>query len=291
VGITTVTGNTSATQAAKNVAKILEAAGRTDVPLAVGSDDRFGPAPSVAGRSRHIHGEDGLGDAGYPDATTVRAVDEAPAELIARVAAAHPGAVALVPIGPFTNVARALSAHRHLAGLLSTVVAMGGVAVPPGNALPLGEFNASYDPAATAVMVDAPWPRPPLLVGLDVTNRATFGEREMHLLAEGRTAAARFLDAPMRFYARSRADVRPADTPACHDLLALMALAVPDLLVTQELPVQVDTAGGPAWGTTVVDRRPNAASSAARWRVALDVDVERFRAEVRAVLLGEQRSP
>ncbi|MBI4878031.1 MAG: nucleoside hydrolase, partial [Planctomycetes bacterium] len=67
-----------------------------------------------------------------------------------------------------------------------------------GNALPVGEANIAHDPHAAELVVNAAWRTPPLLVGLDVTHQATLSEAEFALLAERRTPAARFLDAPAR---------------------------------------------------------------------------------------------
>src|SRR5207302_748562 len=115
VAVTTVTGNTDAAQAARNVAKVLEAAGRSDIPVVAGTTERVGAAPDLGHRSPHIHGTDGLGDAGIPEATTVTFLDERAPDCIARLAGARPGRLTLVPIGPFTNVARALEADGDLA--------------------------------------------------------------------------------------------------------------------------------------------------------------------------------
>jgi hypothetical protein len=49
----------------------------------------------------------------------------------------------------------------------------------------------------------------------------------------------------------------------------------------------VQASPGPAWGATLVDRRVGAARVSegwSPWRVALEVDAARFRAEVRALL-------
>jgi hypothetical protein len=70
---------------------------------------------------------------------------------------------------------------------------------------------------------------------------------------------------------------------------------LPDLISGPVLPLAVVTDPGPAWGATIADRRmPYFARAGegseqglpegfAPWRIGLEVDVERFRAEVRAL--------
>src|SRR6476646_9899285 len=57
VGITTVSGNQTVDKTTANALKILELAGRTDVPVYTGADRPFIRQRDVAG---HVHGESGL---------------------------------------------------------------------------------------------------------------------------------------------------------------------------------------------------------------------------------------
>jgi len=169
---------------------------------------------------------------------------------------------------------------------------MGGAARGPGNAQPFAEANIAHDPVAAAAVVDAGWAAPGLLVGLDVTNRATLTAAEFELLGQQRNAAAAFMDAPHRFYRTFGGTFSPPGETPCHDLAAAMALVDATIVDAPLLPVAVDTTGGPAWGATVADLRqpfferadPGATQSGGdhrRWHVAVEVDIARFRAEVR----------
>ena len=160
---------------------------------------------------------------------------------------------------------------------------MGGSVRAGGNARAAAEANFAHDPTAAALVAAAPWPAPPLLVGLDVTMRATLTEAEFALVAEGRTAAARFLAGPLAFYRGAR-----PESP-CHDLLAMIAAVHPGVVDGPVLPMAVDTGGSAAWGASVVDFRPGGDFPEGRpWVVGLDVDVDRFRAAVRG-LFGDLR--
>ncbi len=297
VAITVVWGNVPVAAATEAVLRVTAAAGRLDVPVAVGQAEPLGPAPLLR-PATFIHGDDGLGNVAGPLTGGARAVDEPAVDLLLRIGRERPREVSVVTIGPLSNLGVVLARHPGWAASVDELVVMGGSAGRGGNALPLGEANIANDPVAAARVVGAGWRRPPLLVGLDVTHDATLTEREFELVGQHRTPAAAFLDGPLRFYRRYGSTFTTPDCP-CHDLLAVMALSDPAVLTeVPVLPVAVDTTGGPAWGATVVDRRARsfAALEGAEqqrppgfsdWRVALGADAERFRCRVRA-LFGER---
>jgi purine nucleosidase len=204
----------------------------------------------------------------------------------------RPGEIAIVPIGPLSNLGRAIEDDPVFAAESGPLVVMGGSARKGGNAMPAAEANIGHDPVAAQAVVTAAWSSPPLLVGLDVTHHATLSDAEFELLAQKRTPAAAFLDAPLRFYRRFGSTMTAPDCP-CHDLLAVLALAEPEVIVEAPvLPLAVDRHQGPAWGATIVDFRApffdqvDGAAQAmhegfAPWRIALTADVDRFRTRVR----------
>jgi purine nucleosidase len=271
VAVTAVAGNVAVDQAAANLATVLAAAGRPEVPVAVGPPDPVGPTPPLR-RASAIHGHDGLGDSGITPAPFDPVAGGAPYWLTRWTESA-----VLVATGPLSNLARALDRDPTWPSRVAALVVMGGSARVGGNARAAAEANFAHDPAAAARVMAAPWPGSPLLVGLDVTLRATLAEGEFALLAERRTAAARFLAGPLAFYRGGR-----AESP-CHDLLALIAAVHAGVVTGPVLPVSVDTGGSAAWGASVVDFRPGGTEGDGRWTVGLDVDVDRFRAEVRGL--------
>ncbi|HEY2428371.1 MAG TPA: nucleoside hydrolase [Acidimicrobiales bacterium] len=299
VAVTAVAGNVDVDQAAANLATILAAAGHPQVPVAVGPADPVGPTPPVR-RASFIHGTDGLGDLGLTGGAWEPAPVGGP-ELLVELTAARPGELTVVATGPLSNLARALDADPGWAGRVADLVVMGGSARAGGNARPVAEANFANDPTAAARVAAGGWPRPPLLVGLDVTLRATLTDREFDLLAERRTPAAEFLAGPMAFYREMGSTfTAPGECP-CHDLVAMITAAHPGVVSGPELPMAVDIGGSAAWGESVVDFRALAFArrgttpagvgdaaddTGATWRIGLEVDVERFRAEVRSLFGG-----
>lgn len=295
VAVLATWGNVGAGGAAANVARILTAAGRTDVPLACGAEGPVGPAPLMT-RAEHVHGHDGLGGCAAGWATGVGVSAEPAGEMLARLTAQRPGELDLVTVGPLSTVAAALAGDPGIAARTRSLTVMGGSIAAGGNALPLAEANIAHDPEAAAAVVAARWAgeRPPLLVGLDVTGRALLGPDDRAAAEAGSSVAGRFLGGPLRHYAGyyARSGSTPVGWSPCHDLVATIA-AVDDDLVTDAptVPLAVDTGRSAAWGATVADLRPRPELDEAPvgftpWRVALRVDVDRFRAAFRALIAG-----
>jgi inosine-uridine nucleoside N-ribohydrolase len=295
VAVLATWGNVGADGAAANASRILTAAGRTDIPLALGASGPVGPAP-LMNRAEHVHGEDGLGGtaAEWPADAPVSA--EPAAELLARLTGERPGELDLVTVGPLSTVAAALRADPGTATRTRSLTVMGGSVAAGGNALPLAEANIAHDPVGAAEVVAAGWvgERRPLLVGLDVTARALLGPEDLAAAEAAGTTAGRFLVGPLHHYGGyyERSGQAPVGWSPCHDLVATIA-AVDDALVTSAptVPLAVDTGRSAAWGATVADFRPvpeadEVPAGFAPWRVALEADLDYFRAAFRALVAG-----
>ncbi len=144
--ITVVSGNVPVDQGVKNALYTAELCG-AGVPVYRGAERPLERAPVFA---RFFHGEDGLGDVGYPPPQGSPTPGHAADALVATVRA-NPG-LTLVTLGPLTNVALALERDPGIAGLVARCVVMGGAACTVGNVTPAAEFNVFVDPdAARAV--------------------------------------------------------------------------------------------------------------------------------------------
>ena len=296
--VTTVHGNVDLGRVVANIAIVLHAAGRADIPVGVGQAHPVGRAPDLL-RASFIHGFDGLGDCGHgPDLPG----EDIPAALGVTVTTANElldrfaGDATIVTLGPLSTMAAALERHPSIASRSRRLVVMGGAFASPGNAYPAAEANIVHDPVAAQRVLKAAWNEPPLLVGLDVTPEATLTATEVALIAEHRNPAAAFCDGPLRTYARfGGAFCHEGEFP-CHDLLATMAGALDDIVAGPILPVSVQTGPGPAWGMTVADfRQPfferagNSQAAPAGFvpcRVALELNHEAWQREVHRLFGG-----
>jgi len=261
LGVTTVAGNQTLEKTTANAIRVLELAGRAEIPVAAGS-----PRPLV--RELHVaanvHGETGLDGPDLPPAQAERTAQHAVDFLAERLDGAT-----LVATGPLTNVALLLARYPHVRP--ERIVLMGG-AIAEGNVTPAAEFNVWADPEAAARVFTSGLDV--TMVGLDVTHRALVTTEHAEELREsGRVgrAVAELLD----FYGVFHREVYGFEGSPVHDAVAVAHVIDPTLLETRHLNVQVDCASEFCRGRTVVDiwRRtalePNA-------HVAIDIDANRF---------------
>jgi pyrimidine-specific ribonucleoside hydrolase len=267
VGVTTVAGNTTLENTTANALRILELAGRGDIPVAAGADRPLLRVPVVASS---VHGETGLDGPDLPPPAGAPVAAHAVDFLAERLTAgARP--VTLVPTGPLTNVALLLARHPGVAGRIERIVLMGG-AIAEGNVTPAAEFNIWADPEAAARVFESGIDM--TMVGLDVTHRALMlPEHADRLRASGRVGevVAELWD----FYQRHHTRVYDFPGTPVHDALALAHVVRGDLLTTRRRHVAIDCASELCRGRTVVDlwqvtgNEPNA-------DVAVEVDGPAF---------------
>ena len=263
-GVTTVAGNQTVDKTTRNALKVLELAGRTDVPVAAGADR---PLRRVLRTAAHVHGESGLDGPTLPE-PSARAVDLRAADFLAELI--EPGVV-LVPTGPLTNVALLLEGHPDVGERLERIVWMGG-AIAEGNVTPAAEFNAFVDPEAAATVFASGIPV--TMIGLDVTHRALFTRAHAERV-RGTGRAGRVVAELSDFFQQFHDGRYGFDGSPIHDAMAVAHVVDPTLVTTLRCNVEVETASTLCDGRTVVDRwavtgrAPNA-------HVGVDVDAPRF---------------
>ena len=184
--------------------------------------------------------------------------------------------IVLVPTGPLTNVATALTVEPRLAELIPYMIIMGG-AHHTGNITPRAEFNIWADPEAARVVL-ASGVRRITLVSLDATHRALVSLEDCDafraLGTPAGTATAAFVERRIAGYDKGQPMSRTGSAPV-HDALCIAAVVAPDIITTRPLYVDVEVHGELTVGETVVDvsgrskRPPNC-------EVAFDADERRF---------------
>jgi len=270
--ITCVAGNVALPAVVANTHAVLDLAGAGDVPVAAGADRPLVERPRDAS---HMHGADGLGNAGLPAST--REVSSMHAvELMRRVLNESADPVTIVALAPMTNLALLLRTYPEVADRIERVVFMGGSA-SVGNATASAEFNVWHDPEAASIVLNSGVPA--TMYGLDVFTRVAVPEPVVARLQQMDDPLARAVGGLLGY----RAQVGITDTAALRligDAGAVCALAAPHLVRTETWPVQVDLAGL-SRGQTIVDRRSSLGEDAVHGRadpwpeveVTLDVEV------------------
>src|ERR1700740_2203350 len=108
--ITAVAGNVPLDLTLPNALRMVEIAGRTEIPVAAGAK---APLLRRLVTATYAHGENGLGGAVFPP-PKIKPSAEPAAVLIRQIVRNFPGEVTLLTIGPLTNIATALNADTEL---------------------------------------------------------------------------------------------------------------------------------------------------------------------------------
>jgi len=266
VGVTTVSGNQTVDKTTNNALRVLELAGRADIPVYTGADRPFIRPRDVAA---HVHGESGLDGPDLPPPSRQAQPQNAVEYLAERYRGSEKPV--LVPTGPLTNIGLLFATHADARP--ERIVLMGG-AIGEGNRTPAAEFNIWADPeAAQRVFVEG---LDTTMVGLDVTHKALVTpEHTERMRGAGKVgkAVAELMDFYTRFH-RSRYPELPGSP--MHDPVCVAHLIDPTLMEVRDAFIDVDCSGGPSWGRTNVDLRGREHFGPPNAKVGVDIDGERF---------------
>lgn len=256
LAVGSVFGNVSAPTAAENALRLLEVAGLSDVPVAVGADEPL--EGNRLGTAEFVHGDDGLGNAAGPPAAT-RPVSITAAEQLVEIARANPGEVSLLALGPLTNVALALRLEPELPRLLRQVVWMGGRVHVPGNLARWADANTLHDPHAAEEVLAAGMRL--TVVPLDATQHSWVGQPWLDRVAGAETDVVRYALAVSGFYTDFYTQYvegpKRGGARGCvlHDPMAAVLLLEPDLASYESHRMAVELTGTHTFGMTVADLR------------------------------------
>jgi len=249
--VTCVGGNVELDQVVINTLTVLEAADRTDVPVARGAAL---PLLQPTRSAPHVHGVDGLGDLDWPRSTRTTDARHA-VELLRDVLLTAAGTgelITLIPLAPLTNIALLLRTYPEAAAGLREIVFMGGAA-GIGNATASAEFNIWTDPEAAAIVLNAAGELdiPLTMYGLDVFYDVEITlEEARELIATGEKSAV---------LAGSLIEIRcqlyGAEAATIGDGSAVCAVIEPDWLTTKAFPLRIELSGNWSRGRTIVDTR------------------------------------
>jgi pyrimidine-specific ribonucleoside hydrolase len=267
VGVTTVAGNTTIDKTTNNALRILELAGRSDIPVYRGADRPFIRAQDVA---THVHGESGLDGPELPPPST-REQELHAVDYLAQDIRARDGKVTLIPTGPLTNIGLLFALHPDVRP--ERIVVMGG-AIGEGNRTPAAEFNIWADPeAAQRVFVEG---GDTTMIGLDVTHRALITDAHTERM-RGAGRVGKVVAELMDFYARFHKSRYPdLEGSPMHDPVCVAHVIDPSLVTVLAAAIEIDCSGGPSWGRTNVDWRNREHFGEPNAKVGVDIDGERF---------------
>jgi inosine-uridine nucleoside N-ribohydrolase len=242
--ITPVAGNVPLELGLPNALRMVEIAGRTDIPVAAGAKT---PLMRRLVTATYAHGENGLGGAVFPE-PKLKPVAQPAAELIRDIIRKYPGEVTLLPIGPLTNIATALDLDSELAGMVRGIVMMGG-SLSGGNITPAAEFNIYVDPEAARIVFQSGIPI--TMVGLDATRKTSLTEEHVRTLEAAQNPVSQAAGKIGRSAINHFREQGFIGGPNMHDSLAVSGFLDPSLLTLKEYYVDVETTGELTAGETL----------------------------------------
>jgi inosine-uridine nucleoside N-ribohydrolase len=275
VAATTVNGNNPVVNCTDNTLRVFDLLG-VDIPVHEGMAtpmvrDDFPIPREVIHEKGSMHGL----ELPIPKARSAKRSQRAVEFLVETyLAATEP--IALVPVGPLTNIAMAIKLEPRIVERIPETIIMGG-GHEVGNTTPSAEFNIWVDPEAAKVVFGAGL-RNVVVMPLDATHRALVSLDDCRRMRESGTpagrAAADFIDRRIAAYD----DLQPmavAHTAPVHDALCIAYLVDPTVVSGRRVHVDVETHGDATVGRTVMDthgvsgKEPNAF-------VAFDADAPKF---------------
>ena len=269
LGITTVSGDQWVREETQRTLRLLEIAGRTDVPVVQGAEFPLLNSKEETERWEALYGKfryKGCWSdfskrpgnvppafrAGYHDPDVVpplvegephtRPLDETAAHFIVRMVHKYPGEVVVWAGGPLTNIALALRLDPEVATLAKELVLMGsGMYASTGGINSIDgrrEFNWWFDPEAVRIAMRAPWKKI-TITPIDISVKTTVNPAVKAAIAKADTPVARYL-------------TEYSVESFMWDELSAAAMIDPSIVTGQkELYVDIDVDHGPSYGETL----------------------------------------
>lgn len=246
LGLTTIFGNASVDLTTTNALRLLDIAQRTDIPVCKGASQALKRV--FKGGVPQVHGEDGQGNTWHQPSTNHCVSPVQAHDFMAATIKKFPDEIALVAIGPLTNLALLLQEYPGIAEEVKEVVVMGGNAFASGNATPAAEANVLADPEAADVVFGGAWPIS--MVGLDVTHQVLMTNTQLDRIASYQSPVNQYVSATFHYYRRFFEHVNKIDGIYVHDSTAIVYLLNRSLFQTRAFPVRVETANTISLGKT-----------------------------------------
>ncbi|HEX6906996.1 MAG TPA: nucleoside hydrolase, partial [Terriglobales bacterium] len=244
--ITVVPGNVTAQMGLQNALKLVTLANRCDIPVAGGAQH---PLAQKLITAEFWHGKNGLANIELP--TRCQADPRFGPDLIIELVHKFPHEITLVPVGPLTNIALAVSKDPSIVPLVKEVILMGG-SISGGNVNAAAEANIYNDPEAAQIVFNAGFASL-TMVGLDVGNKTLMTERQVAQLQAAPGPMSNFVAQVGRFLLNLSQGFGETGTPM-YDPLAMGVTLDRTLVTTQAMRVEVETRGEFTRGETVANR-------------------------------------
>jgi inosine-uridine nucleoside N-ribohydrolase len=244
--LTVVPGNVEGWQGLENALKIVSLAGRCDLSVADGAQH---PLNQKLITAQYWHGKNGLAGVELP-APKCKADSRFGPDLIIELVHKYPHEITLIPVGPLTNIALAVSKDPSIVPLVKDIVIMGG-SISGGNVDGAAEANIYGDPEAASIVFNAGWIV--TMIGSDAGERTLITRKHLAQLQAMRGPQSEFIFKLADFYL-TRSEKSGYSGAAMYDPLAVATVIDPTLVTLKDMHVDVETKGEFTRGETVANR-------------------------------------
>lgn len=287
LGIAVVTGDQWRDEEIAHTLRLLEIAGRTDIPVLPGA-----AFPLVHTREQALLDEQAYGKINYMGAwdrrwwhepfivpaaavpegmTSAKPSSEDAAHFMVRMVREHPHQVTIYEGGPMTDVALAIRLDPQFPELARELVFMGGSIHPVSNdpeweSDPRHEFNFWFDPEAAHIVLTARWAKV-TCTPVDISIKTHFTRVMAEQIAKSGTPLGQYW---LKYYV--------SGTDYMWDELAAAAWIDPSIIISEKLYyLDVDIAHGPTYGDTLTwPERDKPNITGVPVHVLMDLNKEKF---------------
>ena len=189
-------------------------------------------------------------------------------KLLADLVKEEPNEITLLTLGPLQNVVAASERSQDFLNQLAGCVCLGGSLTVGGDVTAAAEANMLLAPEAARSVIRSAAPK--LLIPLDVSNKVTLTLEQVQSLGSGKSRAGQFLHRLLQYALRAHHAHLGMESLLLREVVALAAIARPQLFRTEMVHLDVELRGELTRGMTIHDRRIDAASP--NTAVAIDVD-------------------
>ena len=248
LGITAVAGNVPLALTERNARLMCDIAGRSDIPVYAGC-----ARPMVRDliTAEHVHGTTGIDGAEISEPVLPLQEQDAVDFIVDTLRAADDDTIILVPTGPLTNIATAITKAPDILPKVKEIVLMGGAMRESGNYSPSAEFNILVDPQAADIVFKCG--RPITQMGLDVSHQVLSTRERIDRIKKIDNQAAQATVGMLDFFNRHDIKKYKYMGAPLHDPCTVAYLLRPDIFEGKLCNVSIETQSELTMGNTAVD--------------------------------------
>ncbi len=239
--LTTVSGNVNIKYVTRNLLHLLDKF-NLDYPVAVGSDKPLCREPKYA---EDVHSVMGMGGYIPPEKVNHKPLEEDAIEAMYRTLKEGNGDIAIIALGPQTNIGKLLLQHPDIIPKIPKIIFMGGSPYGIKGFTEHISFNISSDPEAFKIVLESKIPL--VMIPYDMgRNEAYLTEEFVNNLKEINDVGKFLFQMYSTYWEPKFKDKRIATNDTC----AYLYLVYPHLFTCKKIEVSVDTNKQP--GKTLV---------------------------------------